>query len=105
MRHWWVRSPEIATMVPVMDDGSGPMEYGCDVVCIAATDRRSAIVAGVAAMVEWPTVARGDRVNPFAGVTADDAACPHGVCTCDIAGCETAAESCAGCDETAGSTP
>jgi hypothetical protein len=28
MKRWWVISKEYGEVVPILDDGSGPMEYG-----------------------------------------------------------------------------
>lgn len=74
MRQWWVLSPEWGDIFPVLDDGSGPIEYGRDVVLVTAATKRQAIVEGVRRM-------RADRQfcgyhrrypdeNPFKGMKA-----------------------------------
>jgi len=50
MTKWHVVSPEYGTKMPILDDGSGPIEHGCDVVEVEADTKRAAIVAGVRVM-------------------------------------------------------
>ncbi len=99
MKHWWVVSPEMSEVVPVTDDGQGPLEYFCDVECVAAPTKRKAIALGVARMKKWPHEARSDGCNPFAGVTAKNAECPHGVCCCDLKECANWNDYCEKCEE------
>ena len=61
MRRWYVVTPEYETKVPILDDGSGPVEYGCDVVEVEAETRRDAITFGVKIML-----AGSDRDQSFA---------------------------------------
>lgn len=87
MKHWIVISPEYGTMIPIMDDGTGPMEYGCDVVCVDAETARQAKVAGVRKMREtypdgWLSRVEG---NPYNGIYAKTALCPHLHRMCDCA--------------------
>jgi len=83
-RHWNVTSPAWPEVEPILDDGSGPTEWGHEVVSVAATTRRKAIVAGVKAMKHWPKYQRRDNMSPFTGVTAAPAMCEHGFCWCEI---------------------
>lgn len=66
-----VCSPEYGEVIPILDDGTGPMEYGCDVVFAFTRNARRAKVLGV----RWFR-RRGARYlryaeNPFAGVKAE----------------------------------
>jgi len=80
MKHWIVITPEVGVVIPVLDDGSGPMEYGCDVVEVEAESRRDAIALGVGLMLrergpKWDEYTycrqqRADRCSPYTGVTA-----------------------------------
>jgi hypothetical protein len=94
MRHWWVSTPEFGVMVPLLDDGTGPLEYQCDVVCVDAATRREAIVAGVKKMrAEGAKWFESHDGNPFVGIKAESARCEHGELTCDCAG-EAVCEKC-----------
>lgn len=78
MRRWWVISKEYGQVVPILDDGTGPMEYGRDVVEIEATTRRDALILGVREMLRlnksnyrhyrWCADNREEGVSPFVGV-------------------------------------
>jgi len=74
MKLWRVVTPEYGEVVPVTDEGQGPMEYGCDVVEIEADTRRDAIVIGVKLMrtdlrrYRWFDKCGWE--NPFSGVRA-----------------------------------
>ena len=87
MSHYWVTSPEMQFTIPVMDDGSGPVEPYFDSVCVEARSKRAALRIGVPRLTEWTGQARADGGNPFAGVEVRDARCPHGFCYCDVVGC------------------
>ena len=76
---WLVCSPEYGEVVPVTDEGQGPMEYGCDVVFVEAETRRDALVLGVKAFRDMDAHYLGDQDNPFAGVKVKSMTCPaHG---------------------------
>lgn len=76
MKRFYVVTPEYGTVVPVLDDGTGPYEYCADVVEIEAESRRDAISLGVKWMLnagrdyQWCEDARSDGVSPYAGVKA-----------------------------------
>ncbi|KKL92123.1 hypothetical protein LCGC14_1887810 [marine sediment metagenome] len=82
--HWVVVSGVMSEMIPITDDGLGPIEEWCDVVGVEAATRRKAIVAGVKEMPKWATYQRKDSCSPFTGVIAELAECPHGFCWCDM---------------------
>jgi hypothetical protein len=95
--HWNVWSPEMMTS---SSDEAGPYgidppEYGCDAVSVEAPTRREAIRKGTPLMKNWCQEARGNEQNPFSGVKAEPATCPHGVCFCE--NCPDA--ECVPCDE------
>ena len=43
MQRWYVLSPEYSEVIPVLDDGTGPMEYCRDVIEIEADTKRDKI--------------------------------------------------------------
>lgn len=84
MKRWCVVTPEYGVLIPITDEGQGPMEYGCDVIEIEAETRRDAIVLGVREMLkgyngghghgqryEWCLTQRDDGCSPFTGVRAE----------------------------------
>jgi hypothetical protein len=78
---YYVVTPEYGEVVPVLDYGQGPTEYGCDVIEVEAPTKRAAVIAGVKAMRAKPREYRYFGQcdgNPFAGVRAEPAVCPHG---------------------------
>lgn len=77
MKRWYVVTPQYGTVIPVLDDGTGPTEYGADVVEVEAPSRRAAITEGVKRMLRgsrkefrYCRDQRSDRANPFVGVKA-----------------------------------
>lgn len=74
LKAWFVVTPEYGEVVPILDYGQGPMEYGADVIEVEAATKRDAIIAGVALMRSRPGQFHYFRDhcegNPFAGVTA-----------------------------------
>lgn len=77
---WYeVISPEVKTY-----DGGGfePSEYGRHYVLIEAKSKREALQLAVASpqMSGWVKEARSDGMNPFKGLKAYEAVCPHGLC-------------------------
>ena len=81
MKRWYVVTPEYGEVIPILDDGTGPMEYGADVIEIEAETARDAVALGVKEMLKgrcgkwgdryrWCLDARSDRVSPYAGVKA-----------------------------------
>jgi len=77
MKRWYVVTPTYGTVVRILDDGTGPEEFGADVVEVEAPTKREAITIGVKKMLagsrrefRWCREQRGDGCNPFAGVKA-----------------------------------
>lgn len=76
---YYVVTPEYGDVVPVLDYGQGPIEYGRDVIEIEARNERDAIALGVREMLRQPTDrfgnpyrycrdARKHGENPYVGV-------------------------------------
>jgi hypothetical protein len=77
MPRYYVVTPQYDSVVPILDDGSGPTESGCDVIEVEAPTKRAAVIEGVKRMLKgnpreykWCRAARSDGYNPFAGVRA-----------------------------------
>jgi len=82
LKHWYVVTPTYDTVVPILDDGTGPIETGADCIEIEATTGRDAIALGVREMLRggkcdqygsrfrWCIDARNDGCSPYAGVKA-----------------------------------
>ena len=77
MKRWLVVTPEYDTVIPILDDGTGPLEPGADVIEIEAETARDAIALGVREMLrrgdppyQWCNDQRGDKLSPYAGVKA-----------------------------------
>jgi hypothetical protein len=90
MHHYWVVSPEMSEIVPVLDTGEGPTEYFHCVVPIEAETAADAKVLALKdpEMEAWIQEARSDGHNPLIGLKAEVAYCPHGICSCCHDGCE-----------------
>ena len=98
-KHWWVESPEWEEDLRLLDGCSGPYEWARDAVCVEAPTKRAAVAAGLRLMREWPKRARADGVNPYIGIKALPAACPHGACSCDLVeDCPSWSDECKACD-------
>ena len=93
MKHWYVVTPEYGTVIPVLDTGEGPMEYGADCIEVEADNKRDAIAFGVKLMLkgkwkeyQWCKDQRSSGVSPYTGVKAfpvpedDDEAKPEALC-------------------------
>lgn len=79
---WLVCSPEYGEVVPILDDGTGPMEYGCDVAHVEAESREDALYLGVLLMRKQGARYLRDCENPYAGVKVESQMCPrHGMPT------------------------
>lgn len=75
IRWWSVVSPEFGSVVPILDDGTGPVEYGRSYVEVEAHTRREAIVAASKTPEfngrgEWSRRQREDGLCPFTGIKA-----------------------------------
>jgi hypothetical protein len=74
MPRFYVITPEYGEVVPVTDEGQGPMEYGCDVIEIEALTAADAKALGVRAMLAKPREYRWFRHSdgsPFSGVRVE----------------------------------
>lgn len=103
MRRWLVLTPEYGEVVPVTDEGQGPMEYQRDGIEIDAETKRDAILCGVQVMrantrdYHWFEHCDG---NPYVGITAE--AVPAECLACEGTGCSGAHpdEPCSVCNGT-----
>ena len=80
-RCYVVCSPEYGEVIPVLDYGQGPIEFGCDVAFAYARNARRAKV--LALRVFRRLHRRGPYPgylsdNPFSGMTAKPNVCDHG---------------------------
>lgn len=82
MHHWYVVSPEMSKVMPVLDDGTGPIEDFHDVTEVDAPTAREALRIGVPQLRKWFDEARSDKRNPRTGVKAIRPQCPHLGCWC-----------------------
>lgn len=79
LKPWLVCSPEYGVVVPITDEGQGPMEYGCDAVHVEAKTAADALVLGVALFRQQSAKYLEDAENPYTGVTVQSQVCPvHG---------------------------
>ena len=73
MSKWAVMSPEYADVVPTLDDGTGPEEWGRDYVEVEAQTKREAVRLGYQLLKSQPWFKRWwdrDR-HPYAYITAE----------------------------------
>src|SRR5467141_870369 len=82
MPRYLVYTPQYPTVVPILDDGTGPTEWGADVLYVRATSRQRAKVLAVRAWRrspwrrhngDWVKDADSDGRNPFAGLKVESA--------------------------------
>lgn len=99
MPHYFVVSPEMSEVVPVLDYGQGPLEYFSCVATVDAANKRDAIKAAIKhpKMKPWVQERRSDGLSPFAGLKAEETRCPHGKCYCEMCN-EHCAECAAECE-------
>ncbi len=67
-----VCSPEYGEVIPILDDGSGPMEYGRDAVYVRARTRRRARVLAVRWFRRFDAKYLQRVDNPFRGMMVED---------------------------------
>jgi hypothetical protein len=80
-KRWLVYTPEYGMIIPILDDGSGPTEYGSDVLYVRAANRQRAKVLAVRAWrrasrireAHWIQDCDSDMRNPFAGLKVEPA--------------------------------
>lgn len=107
--HYAVSTPQYESVEPILDDGTGPIEVGCDIVCVEANTKREAIIKGVKIMRSkeympgWKTYYDwywDESTNPFTGVKAEPLVCKHGFCNCWNIPCDISSDDyCLKCDE------
>lgn len=71
MPRWTVVSGEYDYVEPVLDDGSGPTYYTCDIVDVEAENKKQAMVLGLREFrKKYPSgfVDRMSGENPFKGM-------------------------------------
>ena len=85
-RHWLVTSGLISEVVPILDDGTGPIEEWKEMTYVVARTKRKAIIKGLKSddLAHWVKIQRQDDVNPFIGVEANTVICEHGYCWCEL---------------------
>lgn len=83
-RTYFVISPEVEEVVPLLDDGTGPIEVGRYVDEVQASSKREAIRVAYAdpdaEIHRWVEINRGDGRHPFSGLTVEHQHCEHGTC-------------------------
>lgn len=74
MHRWLVITPEYESVVPLLEDGSGPTEIACNVVEVKAATRREALIKGVRELRKrkdgWMAEQKSNNANPFTGLKA-----------------------------------
>ena len=77
MKRWYVVTPEYGVVDPILDDGTGPLEYVSDVIEIEADTARDAVAFGVKLMLKahrrafkWCRDQASSNCSPYAGVRA-----------------------------------
>lgn len=70
---WEVYSEQYGTRLAILDDGTGPMEYGCDWVSVEAPDWRTAMKIGRQKLDAefpkgWIAQRRSDGLFPYGGI-------------------------------------
>ena len=84
MKHYYVVTPEMSEVIPILDYGQGPLEYFCETALVECEDPRDAKSLAIAAglLPKWLDDSGGS--NPFTGLKVEDPLCMHGVCCCDV---------------------
>ena len=77
-RQFLVMNPLTETVIPILDDGTGPSEWGRDIVEVSATSKKEAKRLGYHALKQtyegrrWINDCRGDNKNPFSELTVEE---------------------------------
>jgi len=82
LKPYWVMSPEYEEVIPILDDGTGPIESGRDCVGVLAFDKEHAKVLGVQAMRKSRNckyIKDDPECSPFTGLQVELAICEHGI--------------------------
>ena len=78
VRMFLVYTPEYGTTIPILDDGTGPIEYGADFVVIRARTRARAKVLAVRYWRRhwkwdgWVVTQDSDGLCPFTGLKVEE---------------------------------
>lgn len=83
LKPWIVVSQEYGEVIPILDYGQGPMEYGCDVVNVWAETKREARVLGLKLFRQQGARFLDKCDCPFAEMKVLPGACEHGACMFD----------------------
>lgn len=93
MRNYVVVGPVRGEVVPILDDGTGPLEYGCAYVEVDAPDRSAAIRAARKdrAVDRLIDEAQGDGKHPYTylRVLLNPTHCEYEAAECDEDICAT----------------
>lgn len=77
---WLVVSPEYGQVISVLDDGTGPTEYGSDYVFVEAETEQDALMLGVMLFKQQGAKYLDHAESPYAGVKVESMVCPlHGM--------------------------
>jgi len=75
MPRYYVITPEFEVVIPILDDGTGPIEPARDVVEVEAPNKREAIRLGYHELKKihngWINYYRDTDRNPFVGLFAE----------------------------------
>ena len=83
LKPYYVCSPEYGTVEPILDDGTGPIEYGRETVEVMAANKHEARIWGLrllrASTSRDAWIKRYEpSENPFTGMIVEEAICQHG---------------------------
>lgn len=67
-----VCGPEYGEVIPILDDGSGPMEYGCDAVYVRSRTKRRARVLALRWFRRFDAKYLHNADSPFKGMTVEE---------------------------------
>lgn len=79
MKHYLLVSPTMSDMIPITDDGRGPVEEWCDVACVLAENKKEARKSW-RKLEKWRDRSQDEYGwPPHWGIKAEEVICPHGV--------------------------
>ena len=74
VRWYYVVTPEYEQVVPILDDGTGPVELVSDVAYVEARTQREALVVGLRELrrdgSKWLRAQTINKCSPFTGLKA-----------------------------------
>jgi hypothetical protein len=92
LRPYRVLTPEYGVVIPVTDEGQGPLEYGRDLVGVRAESATDAKLLGVAYLRHKGGYYDHCNGNPYTGVVVERCDCRHGRAEWD--GCDECEREC-----------